>query len=498
MNRPYRKIVLLSATALCCGGTAFADIAVRELPSGRTGTVPTTTRSGECLTALPVIFERLGFTWKWDPVARQLTCVRNTQQYVFTQDIPYYSCGNVLQPLPVPALRIGATLYLPLRTLLDITRGMTAPNMRWNKATQVLTINKSTHSIVAVACEKKVNGVLVTVQLADSLPFDYTYYYPNVTLNFFGATVDTAQVKSLRRIGLVDSMWSVQFNESAQVSFLVTREIEDPQIDYLQDLHTVLVSLRPKKPAAAEKKRPSNDVIAAGIHTIVIDPGHGGKDPGAIGADGRLEKDITLALSLQLRDLLKKKSGIKVFLTRETDEFVTLADRTKMANERNADLFISVHVNAMPGPQKIKETTKGYKVYFLSQAKNEDDKLAAMRENAVIEMEDKPQHYSALKNVLIDLAGNEYLRESQDLSILLDRQFEASLHKKIARLPPGIGQANFWVLNGAYMPSILIETGFISNQAEEKILTERSFQQDMANAIYDAVANFTSKYEKGL
>ena len=259
MKRTFRNLILLSASLLCCSGAAlpaFADITVRELPSGRTGAIPSATLSGECLAAVPVIFERLGFTWKWDAVSQQLTCVRNAQQYVFTQDIPYYSCGNVLQPLPTPVLRIGPTLYLPLRTLLDITRGMTAPNMRWNKVSQVLTINKSTHSIVAVACEKKVNGVLVTVQLADSLPFDYTYYYPNVTLNFFGATVDTAQVKSLRRIGLVDSMFSVQFKESAQVSLLVTREIEEPQIDYLQDIHTVLVSLRPKRPPV-EKKKPA-------------------------------------------------------------------------------------------------------------------------------------------------------------------------------------------------------------------------------------------------
>ena len=200
MKRTFRNLVLLSVTAVCCGGPAggqaFADITVRELPSGRTGTIPSTTRSGECLTAIPVVFERLGFTWKWDAPAQQLTCVRNAQQYVFTQDVPYYSCGNVVQPLPAPTRRIGATLYLPLRTLLDITRGMTAPTMRWNNASQVLTINKSTHSIVAVACEKKVNGVLVTVQLADSLPFDYTYYYPNVTLNFFGATVDTARLRA--------------------------------------------------------------------------------------------------------------------------------------------------------------------------------------------------------------------------------------------------------------------------------------------------------------
>jgi N-acetylmuramoyl-L-alanine amidase len=492
MKTLVRTVILSYAAVFFLCGTVFATITVKELPSGRTATVPSITIDGTLLAAVPMVFERLGFSWKWDAVGQQLTCTRNAQQYVFTEDIPYYSSGDALLPLSTPAVRVGATIFLPAGDMVAIIRGSGGPKVRWNAVSRLLTINKSSHSIVSVSSEKKQNGVLITVELADSLPFDYTYYYPNVTLNFFGATVDTSQVKSSRRIGLVDSLFSVQFNESAQVSLLVTREIEAPQIDYLQDLNTILVSLRPKRSPEEAKSR---DVAAgAGIRTLVIDPGHGGKDPGAIGPDNVFEKDLTLKIALQLRDQFRKKNGIKVFLTRESDEFVTLADRTKMANERNADLFVSIHIDAMPGSQKIKDANKGYKIYFLSQAKNENDKLAAMRENAVIEFEEKPQNYNALKNVLINLAGNEYLRESQDLSILLDRQFEASLHKKISRLQLGIGQANFWVLNGAYMPSVLIEAGFISNPAEEKNICEKSFQKDMANAIYEAVMDFTVKY----
>ena len=492
MKTLVRTVILSCAAVFFLGGTVFATITVKELPSGRTATVPSITIDGTLLAAVPRVFERLGFSWKWDAVGQQLTCTRNAQQYVFTEDIPYYSSGGALLPLSTPAARVGSTIFLPAGDIVAVLSEAGGPKVRWNAASRLLTINKSSRSIVSVSSEKKQNGVLVTVELADSLPFDYTYYYPNVTLNFFGATVDTSQVRSVRRVGLVDSLFSVQFNESAQVSLLVTREIEEPQIDYLQDLHTILVSLRPKE--SPEEARSRSKAAGKGIRTIVIDPGHGGKDPGAIGPDNVFEKDLTLKIALQLRDQFRKKNGIKVFLTRESDEFVTLADRTKMANGRNADLFISIHVDAMPGSQKIKDANKGYKVYFLSQAKNENDKLAAMRENAVIEFEEKPQHYNALKNVLSDLAGNEYLRESQDLSILLDRQFEASLQKKIGRLQLGIGQANFWVLNGAYMPSILIETGFISNPAEEKIICEKSFQKDMANAIYEAVMNFTAKY----
>jgi N-acetylmuramoyl-L-alanine amidase len=344
-------------------------------------------------------------------------------------------------------------------------------------------------------CEKKQNGILVTIELTDSTRFDCSFHHPTVTLDFFGATADTAHLHPAHHIGFVDSLFAVQCKESARISLLLNREIEEPQIDYLEDQHMVLVSLKPKKAATGAA---GAEAAVGGIQTIVIDAGHGGIDPGAIGPTGKKEKDVVLNIALELRELLKKKKGLKVFMTRERDQFVTLSGRTKMANELKADLFISIHANATAGSQKKKETTRGYKAYFLSQAKNEEDKLVAMRENAVIKLEEKPQNYSALKNVLIDLAGNEYLRESQDLCISLDQRFGALLRDKIGRQQWGIGQANFWVLNGAYMPSILIETGFISSVPEEKLLSDTSMQKKIAVAIYDAVINFKKKYETGL
>jgi N-acetylmuramoyl-L-alanine amidase len=182
-------------------------------------------------------------------------------------------------------------------------------------------------------------------------------------------------------------------------------------------------------------------------------------------------------------------------LTRSDDTFVPLLDRTKFANEKKADVFLSIHANSIEGGNKKKET-KGYKVYFLSQAKNEEDKMAALRENAVIQLEDQAQHYDNLQNILIEMAGNEFLRESQDLSIIIEEAFSGAL-KKIEKLQRGIGQANFWVLNGTYMPSVLVEVGFISHPTEEKILIQDSFQKAIAAALYDATMRFKAKIEDG-
>jgi N-acetylmuramoyl-L-alanine amidase len=248
--------------------------------------------------------------------------------------------------------------------------------------------------------------------------------------------------------------------------------------------------------AHVSQNNPQLDI--EGIKTVVIDPGHGGKDPGCLGDGGIKEKEIALGIALQLREILRKKSKINVFMTRDKDVFIPLNERTKMANEKKADLFVSIHVNSIPGTAKRKEAIRGYKIYFLSQAKNDEDKLVAMQENAVIELEDKPQNYSNLQNVLIDLAGNEYLRESQDLCIILDHKFNSSLNKKIPKLHLGVGQANFWVLNGAYMPSVLIETGFISHSNEEKLLSDKAVQKEIAAAVADAIIDFKGKYENGL
>jgi N-acetylmuramoyl-L-alanine amidase len=262
-------------------------------------------------------------------------------------------------------------------------------------------------------------------------------------------------------------------------------------------VETIEPALATPSPRTGSAALSPEGAVTGSIRTLVIDAGHGGFDPGALGPGGVREKDITLSIALLVRDILNKNGNLKVYLTRDSDEFVGLRERTRMANRLKADLFISIHANAMPGSQKNKDAAKGYKVYFLSEAKNEADKLVAMRENAVVELEG-PRRGGELHDVLTDLAGNEYLRESQELSILLDRQFEARLCRKIGRLQEGIGQANFWVLNGAYMPSVLIETGFVTNSSDENHLTERPFQRTMAEAICGAILNFKKKYEKGL
>jgi N-acetylmuramoyl-L-alanine amidase len=473
--------------------------------------VPYVESGKQQMVALVPLFENLAFQCSWDRFTNRLSCTRKNQKLVFTQDSRFFVCNTTTYQLPGEIVRRGASLYLPLTSLGIISTLTTEFSVvdtlqKKKDPAPAPTVVSSKYTIASAELEKKQNGTLLTLVLSDSVPFDCTYFYPNLTINFLGGTVNTKTLCQKDRIGLADSMFALQYKNSAQVSVILNREIEEPLIDYIQDTKTLLVALRPKKvkPKSAASgitstmEMSEGSDLTSGLKTIVLDPGHGGKDPGASGITGVKEKDVVLSIALKVRDLLKKNSKLKVLCTREKDVFIPLSDRTKFANDNKADFFISIHADAVPGTAKRKDNTKGYKIYFLSQAKNEEDKLVAMRENAVIELEDKPQNYSSLQNVLIDLAGNEYLRESQELCILLDQKFDGSLENKINKLHLGVGQANFWVLNGAFMPSVLIETGFLSNPDEEKLLADKKFQEKMASAIYGAIIGFQDLYGSGI
>lgn len=402
-----------------------------------------------------------------------------------------------VSPAPISSVANSPAVTAPVAAPLaadTVKSGAQSPKSE--EAAQAL-VPSNKKGIRSVSCSVKQNGTLLTVELSDSLPFDYMYYHPNLILNFFGGVVDTGKIKLQNKTGIVKSVSSVQFKESAQISIVLSSWIEDPVFDYVQDSKTVMVALRPARKPPVQQSQPNVKTPQKKGIIVVIDPGHGGKDPGAIGHDGVKEKDVVLGVSLKLRDMLKGMPGITTLLTRDKDIFIPLAERTEFANKQKADLFVSVHADAVPGDAKRKNAIRGYKIYFLSQAKNEEDKLVAMRENAVIKLEEKPQNYGNLQSVLNDIAGNEFLRESQDMCILLDLKFSSLLRKKIEKLHLGVGQANFWVLNGAYMPSVLIETGFLSNPDEAKLLSNKEFQKTIAKAIYDAIANFTKQYGAG-
>jgi len=220
--------------------------------------------------------------------------------------------------------------------------------------------------------------------------------------------------------------------------------------------------------------------LGLGISRIVIDPGHGGHDPGAAG-DGITEAELVLDLALRLEKMLLKVPGVEVVLTRRTDDFVGLQERTAIANRENADLFLSIHANASENDE-----ARGVETYFLNFANNLSAAAVATRENAA-----SGQAMAALPDFVKAIALNNKLDES--------RQFATDVQRlMIERLRPanktvrdlGVKQAPFVVLIGAAMPSVLAEVSFITNPQEAKLLRGPAYRQRIADALYGAIRKY--------
>jgi N-acetylmuramoyl-L-alanine amidase len=243
-------------------------------------------------------------------------------------------------------------------------------------------------------------------------------------------------------------------------------------------------------PRAPEPRLPVKKVGGDGLKLVVIDPGHGGHDPGALGPRGTAEKDVTLDVSLRVAKMVEEQLGIKVAMTRSTDVFIPLRDRTSFANKHRADLFVSIHANAHP-----RSLSEGVETYFLSaEASDSDARQLAAIENGVIQLESpaaRPKG-DALKGILWDLAQSEFQHESSFLAETVLQQMTRSL----GLVERGVKQAGFYVLGGATMPAILIEVGFLTNPKEERELATPARREAIARAIFAGLAEYKRRHDQ--
>lgn len=220
---------------------------------------------------------------------------------------------------------------------------------------------------------------------------------------------------------------------------------------------------------------------AKSFKTIVIDPGHGGKDPGARGQRGTEEKDITLKVALKLRNLLSKQPGVRVLMTRERDEFVELEDRAKFANGQEADLFVSIHVNSHP-----QRSVKGIEIYHFGEAKDQRALEVAARENGT------PLNSTGVgwEYLVADLLTAKKIEASLELAWIAKEAMVTNLNGHYDLVDHGVKTAPFYVLRFTSMPSILAEVAYISNSAEEDLLRTTRFTTRVAEALMEGVNTF--------
>ena len=270
-----------------------------------------------------------------------------------------------------------------------------------------------------------------------------------------------------------------------QVRLIDPRPAAQPEPPLLPSEPAGPKTLPPASPAANSNGKFSlSRQLGLGVSRVVIDAGHGGHDPGAHG-NGITEAELTLDVALRVQKLLQKQPGIDVVMTRDTDVFIPLEERTAIANREGADLFLSIHANASRNVQ-----ARGIETYFLNFAMNPEAEAVAARENAT---SGRAMH--SLPDIVRAIALNNKINESRDLATTVQRSMARRLSTKNRALKDlGVKQAPFVVLIGAVMPSVLAEISFVTNKQDSTLLKTPAYRQQIAQALFDAILD----YQQGL
>jgi N-acetylmuramoyl-L-alanine amidase len=275
--------------------------------------------------------------------------------------------------------------------------------------------------------------------------------------------------------GILKTVRASQFNKTTVRVVLDLDEISDYQTFIFDDPARLVIDVYGKTRTA--DKADMNFVK----RRIVLDPGHGGHDPGAVGPKNLYEKDVVLDIALKLKKVLMEDPFNEVFLTRERDIFIPLEERTAMANKKNADLFLSIHANASP-----RREAKGIETYLLNWTDDEEAIRVAARENAISLKKMRAMNRQV---DIVDVIKSDLIRENKrDESIKLANYIQRSLISNLDSdtklvLNLGVKQALFYVLFGAKMPSVLVEVSFISNPEEERLLSNDAYRTEIAKGI---------------
>ena len=407
------------------------------------------------------------------------------------------------------AVLAANSFFVPLDEFLGPFNHVYGGNIAYDRVGGILHVAThppaSAFDIADLIVEQRKNGYLVRIK--SKRHFDeYEAWLRQdnwLYVTIANARADTNRLNAIKPTGIVQRLVAIQSPTAVQLTFKLKEHAESAQIlpdpssdDLLLSIHTPTDSL-----IFAQKQEEIQQALEGQrsrwkLDLIVIDPGHGGKDPGTTGVTKAEEKDITLGIAFKLGALIERRlRGVKVVYTRKKDEFVELYRRGQIANEAGGKLFISIHCNAMP---RKPHPLKGFEIYLLRPGRTQDAIDIAERENSVIELEEGYQkRYKELNEenfILLTMAQSAYAKYSERFASLLQQEMERELELQNR----GVKQAGFYVLVGASMPNVLVEAGYLSNRSEEKYLKSAAGQQKVAEGIFKAIRKYKEDYEQFL
>ncbi|MBU1487685.1 N-acetylmuramoyl-L-alanine amidase, partial [bacterium] len=388
---------------------------------------------------------------------------------------PSYSDGKIKiinhlthQRTEVEFVKVDGGKMVPIKELAEIA----GAEVYWNSLTKRAILKRENGIIALKAKEPEVNlgQRIVKVNPAPQLIKNKLFVPINFVVNELGPALDL----------------KFSFVESLDRLTIDSKDRADQPIE-LRPAPSI-----PPPPEVSKEEEPSlNNQLT--IRKIVIDPGHGGKDSGAIGPSGLMEKEVVLDLAKRLKKMLEKKDPtLSIVLTRDGDYFVPLDKRTSFANHHKADIFVSLHANGA-----FSREANGFEVFHLSaEASDNTARATAALENGVIDLEknggERKDRIDYTQFILADMAQLEFIEESIDLCGLIQKE----VIKKINIVDRGIKSAFFYVLKDALMPSVLVEAAFITNPFEEAKLRDAEFREEVASGIAEAILEYKASYEK--
>jgi N-acetylmuramoyl-L-alanine amidase len=414
--------------------------------------------------------------------------------------------------MPAQVLFAAQSFFVPIESFIPLFNNLVSDEISFDNDKWQLSVGqplkKSKYDITGLTIEEKENGTVVRFASQKALKNSESFSkemdgdaWLYVTIE--DVRVDKKAVESVRPAGLIKDVLLFPSAASTQFTFKIRGKIGSSELIPVDGSNDLLLAIHP---APVETPQPEkNNKLSETLDRernrwkldcIVIDAGHGGDDPGAIGITRLREKDVTLPIALKLGQLIEKNlPGVKVVYTRKSDEFIELYKRGQIANAAGGKLFISIHCNST---QRKPSPAHGFEIYLLRPGKTESALQIAERENAVVKLEkDYEKRYQKLTEehfILLTMAQSAYVKYSEKFADICQKEMSSRLDLQ----NNGVKQAGFYVLVGASMPNVLVETAYLSNRHDEKMLRSAKGQDKISEAIFYGIKRYKQEYEKSL
>jgi len=446
----------------------------------------------------------------WNPDNRKLVLRIGNHRYMLTLDTRVVVVDETPVLLRMNVRFDEGSIMIPLEFIEGVLAPRSVEKITLDRSRLLLSIGSPEYNVTGIEIVDDRDGTRALLTLTDELLYHIDSDTPGILrLKIYGGRLDPLKYTFPEAKGLLNRVRAEQVEQDAYLFFDVKKTVQRYRVEFEGEGAAAPGKKAPRKlvlflergklpeiPGADFAGKKMVEMLDEGakrkmiepVRKIAIDPGHGGTDNGRMGPSGVKEKDVNLAMALMLRDRLREELGVDVVMTRTDDVLVPLDERVQEANTAGAQLFISIHCNGW-----FTNDAEGFEVFFLAPARTEEEAQLGRDENASVAYERQggsEESGGDIDFILWDMVQNEYLNESSDLAEMVQREMSASLGIRNR----GVKQTGLRVLKGLKMPGVLIETAFISNPKEERLLLSPEFRERFIESAIEAIRKFQDRY----